>query len=96
MLMDTFESPYEEINNEVAKMEHNAKNVNIDNYMIVDDNEPQEDYYMWMLQKVIGSIPDVIIDPEFTGNTAQENPLDNNSVVNYTDTATFKYFNSFY
>jgi hypothetical protein len=82
------DSVYAEINKEVEKLKQN------DDLMIVDDNytEPeQEDYYMWMLQKVINSIPDVIIDPEYKKDPSS----DGESVNEYTNSATIRYFNSF-
>jgi hypothetical protein len=90
MDVDKPESLYAEINQEISKLEntHEENNMNVDDVLM---ETGQEDYYMWMLQKVMSSIPDVLIDPEFK----REPSSDGESVNDYTNKTTFKYFNSF-
>jgi hypothetical protein len=84
------ESVYAEINNEVAKLEQEDIYMQVDQVESTDYNLDQ-DCYMWMLQKVMSSIPDIIIDPEYR----KESSSDGESINDYTNNATFKYFNSF-
>ena len=86
---DKPELSYAGINQEISKLEHTHE----DNNMYVDNlmETGQEDYYIWMLQKVMSSIPDVLIDPDFK----KEPSSDGESVNHYTNNTTFKYFNSF-
>ena len=74
---------FEEINKEVAKLDNND--------MIVEDliESPQENYYLLMLQKVMTSMPDVIIDDDY------KKASDAESINDYTNNSVFKYFNSF-
>jgi hypothetical protein len=62
-------------------------------YMHVETTGPQiDDYYMWMLHKVMETVPDYSKDP----GVVKEPSEDGDKVVNgYTNNSTFKYFNQF-